>query len=56
VGTAKRPPLSRIPRRFIRAMKPMASNVRATLWPERAGTAAVMAATPEETDTATVRM
>ena len=39
----------------MRAMKPMAAVVRATLWPESAGTAAVMAAMPDEADTATVR-
>ncbi len=38
------------------AMKAMAIRVRLTLKPPSDGSAAVMAAMPEETDTATVRM
>ena len=55
MGIANRAPLSFTPRRLAVAMKPMARSASRTLEPASEGTAAVMAAMPEDTDTATVR-
>jgi hypothetical protein len=52
---AKMVPLSRTPRRLIHVISAIASSARGTRWSLSSGKADVMARTPAETDTETVR-
>ena len=54
VGTLKKSPLSRTPRRLIIAMATMIATPSSTRNSNSAGTIDVMAATPAATETATV--
>ncbi len=53
---AKAVPDSRTPRRFSSAMTATTTTAISARWPSRAGNAEARLATPEDTDTATVRV
>ena len=54
VGTAKKPPDSRMPRRFMAVSRTTMTTATVASWSRKAGIAAAAYWAPEEIDTATV--